>query len=158
MAQGSGSAAYDLSLFEAKKAPVVALKPNKKMKRQEKRRTRLQTALNALAIVLTVGVVLVVFSLMIISRVRLTEMNETISELQENLGVLQSENIRLNTELCGIASADKVEAYAERHGLQKTEFHQIEYFTVDGGDRIETPEGSSDGLLASVWNAITGIF
>ncbi|MBR3290407.1 MAG: hypothetical protein IKI63_06505 [Clostridia bacterium] len=158
MAQNIGSAAYDLSLFETKKAPVVALKPNKKVKRQEKRRSRIQTILNVCAIGLAVGVVLVVFSMMIVSRVRLTEMNETLSELQENLGVLQSENIRLNTELCGIASAEKVEAYAEEHGLQKTEFHQIEYFTVDGGDRIEAPGASSGGFLTSIWNAITGIF
>ena len=158
MAQHIGSAAYDLALFETKKAPVVALKPNKKVKRQEKRRSRLQTFLSACTIVITVSLVLFVFSLMIISRVKLTEMNETLSEMQEELGVLQSENIRLSTELCGIASAEKVEAYAEAHGLQKMEFHQIEYFTVDGGDRIETPQASSDGFLSSVWNAIVSIF
>ena len=158
MAQNTGSAAYDLSLFEAKKAPVVALEPNKKVKRQEKRRSRLQTFLTACTIVITISLVLFVFSLMINSRVRLTEMNETLSEMQEELGVLQSENVRLNTELCGIASSEKVEAYAEAHGLQKMEFHQIEYFTVDGGDRIETPQASSDGFLSSVWNAIVSIF
>ena len=158
MAQNTSSAAYDLSLFEAKKASVVALKPNKKVKRQEKRRTRLQTFLSASTIVVTVGIVLFVFSLMIISRVKLTEMNNTLSGLQEELSVLQSENVRLNTQLCGIASSEKVEAYAEAHGLQKMEFHQIEYFTVDGGDRIETPEQPSEGLLATVWNAITSIF
>lgn len=158
MAQNPGSAAYDLSLFESKKAPVVALKPNKKVKRQEKRRSRIQTILNVGAIGVAVSVALIVLSLMIISRVRLTEMNETLSEMQDRLGVLQSENIRLNTELCGIASAEKVEAYAEEHGLHKTEFHQIEYFTVDGGDRIEAPSDASGGFFASVWNAIIGIF
>jgi len=158
MAQSTGSAAYDLSLFEPKKAPVVALKPNKKVKRQEKRRTRLQAFLSALTVVITIAVVLGVISMMIISRVRLTEMNEALSEMEEELGVLQSENIRLSTELCGIASAEKVEAYAEAHGLQKTEFHQIEYFTVEGGDRIETPQTASDGFFASVWNAVVSVF
>ena len=158
MAQPVGSAAYDLSLFESKKAPVVALKPNKKVKRQEKRRSRLQMFLSACTVVATIGIALFVMSLLIVSRVRLTEMNEQLSEMQESLGVLQSENVRLNTELCGIASAEKVEAYAEAHGLQKTEFHQIEYFTVDGGDRIETPEATSDGFFASVWSAIVSIF
>ena len=158
MAQTPGSAAYDLSLFEARKAPVVALKPNKKVKRQEKRRSRIQTIMNVAAIGVAISAVLIVVSLMIISRVRLTEMNETLSDMQDQLGVLQSENVRLNTELCGIASAEKVEAYAEEHGLQKMEYHQIEYFTVDGGDRIETPDNASGGWLSSVWNAIIGIF
>lgn len=153
------NAAYDLSLFaDEHHGKVISIEENKKQKREAKHRTFLQSLISAVAVVSVIAVVLGVVLMAIISKVKLTEMNETISELNEQLTILQSENIRLNSELTEIASSDRIDAYAEKNGLQKMETGQIYYFTVDGGDRIEKPDAENTSFWGSIWNAITGLF
>ncbi|MBQ1211277.1 MAG: hypothetical protein IIX68_05700 [Clostridia bacterium] len=70
--------AYDLSMFEEKKPNVVALKPNKKAVRANKRQRRVQSTLNTLATVACTAVALSFVLLAIFARVRLTELNTSI--------------------------------------------------------------------------------
>ena len=151
MADHRGSAVYDLSLFEPKQAKVVTLPQNKKAQRAAKRRTRAQKIANAIAVTLCGAVVLAVVTMMIVSRVRLTEMNNSINDLTEQLSIVQSETIRLNNELAAKTSAESVEKYAQENGMQKAESYQIGYFTVGGGERIEIP----DEETPSVWQSFT---
>ncbi len=158
MADHRGTAAYDLSLFEPKQPKVVALPQNKKVQRAQKRRTRLQKIVNAVVATVCGGAVLTVVTLMIVSRVRLTEMNESITGLNEQLSILQSETIRLNNELASKTSTESVENYAAENGMQKAESYQVGYFTVDGGERIEVPTEEEPGLWQSLVAWIGGLF
>lgn len=132
------NAAYDLSLFsDGQRGKVVSIEENKKQKREAKRRSLVQSIAGVAVVVAVVAVILSVALMAIVSRVRLTEMNEQLSDLDNQLSVLQSENVRLHSELTEIASSERIDAYAEKHGLQKTESGQEHYFTVNGGDRVE---------------------
>ena len=153
------NAAYDLSLFaDEQHGKVISIEENKKQKREAKHRSFVQTLASAVAVVSIIAVVLGVVLMAIVSKVKLTEMNESIADLDDQLSILQSENVRLHSELTEIASSDRIDAYAEKNGLQKMEAGQVYYFTVDGGDRIEKPAAENPSFWASLWNTITGLF
>ena len=156
MADPNGSRAYDLSLFEPKKAKVTSIRPNKKQEKANRRRARFQALLNTMAVLLTASVVVAALGMMIVSRVRLTEMNSTIAGLQKELAILESETKSLTHTLAAQTSTQSVEEYARSHGMQKIESYQIEYFTVEG----ETPsaEPEEPDFWQSLWNRIAHFF
>ncbi len=158
MADHRGTAAYDLSLFEPRQPRLVALPQNKKAQRALGRRARAQKIVNAIVATLCGAAVFAVVTMMIVSRVRLTEMNESIDGLNEQLSILQSESIRLQGELAAKTSTESVENYANENGMQKAESYQIGYFTVDGGERIEVPAEEDPGFWQSVAAWISGLF
>ncbi len=153
-----GSEAYDLSLFEPKKAEIVKLKPNKKLQKQQQRRARAQAVINTAVTLLTAGIVVAVLGLMIASRVQLTEMNSDISRKQAQLNELIGETKRLEGELASKTSPQMVEQYAQEQGMQKTEAGQIGYITVDDGGGTVSATADEPSFWQSVWNAITGFF
>ena len=104
--------AYDLSMYEQKAPAVVALKENKKAKRAQTRQGRIQSAVNAVVTGVAILSLLVVFLLMINSGVRMTQINNEINAIDEQLSILQSENVRLKGEIAAIASPESVEAFA----------------------------------------------
>ena len=135
-----GTEAYDLSLFEPKEPKLVELKPNKKLQKVQSRRTKLQTFLNTAMTLSAAVVAVVIMGSMITTRVQLTELNNVINQKQAELEDMQAEYKQLNAALAAKMSAQSVDAYAQENGMQKTEPGQIEYITVDGGDKVEVPE------------------
>lgn len=119
-AHSQGSEAYDLSLFEPKKAEIVKLKPNKKLQKQQKRRARVQTVINTAVTMLTAGIVVAVLGLMIASRVQLTEMNSQISQKQSQLNELIGETKRLESELAARTSPQWWNSMPRSRGCRKT--------------------------------------
>ena len=156
MTDPHGSGAYDLSLFEPRKAKVTSIQPNKKQQKANRRRARLQSFLNAAAVMLTAVVVVGALGMLIVSRVRLTEMNNTIAGLQKELAILESETKSLTHTLAAQTSTQSVEEYARSHGMQKVESYQIDYFTVDGEKAEE--EAEEPDFWQSLWNQITHFF
>ena len=150
--------AYDLSAFEERKTAVVALKPNKKAQRAETRRNRAQTVVNAVAMGLSVAAALTVVLLMIVSRVRLTQLNSQINAIDNEISILQSEDVRLKGEIAAITSPESVEEYAKSNGMIKVEPHQVRYFSVDDTDSAEIPTDENQNFLLSIWESITGLF
>ena len=134
--QSNRSEAYDLALFEPKQAKIVELTPNKKLQKAERRRTRVQSVLNTMGVLLVSTVIIGVVSMMITSRVQLTEMNRTINEYDDTMKKLKSEETRLQTELAQKLSAQSVDEYARSQGMTGIESEQIHYI---GGMRCLTP-------------------
>ena len=150
--------AYDLSMYEQKAPAVVALKENKKAKRAQTRQGRIQSAVNAVVTGVAILSLLVVFLLMINSGVRMTQINNEINAIDEQLSILQSENVRLKGEIAAIASPESVEAFAQANGMSKVESHQVRYFSVDDTDSAEIPANANDNFLVSLWEAVASIF
>lgn len=150
-------AAYDLSLFENKKAKLVALKPNKKELKSNSRRARLQAVLNVSAYVLIAVVALGIIGMLITSNVQLTEMNSRIAESETRLAELQSEQVRLESELAGKTSIANVNDFALENGMMMADSNQICYITVSGTDTVTVASGNV-GFFASLWNSICQIF
>lgn len=145
-----GSEAYDLSLFEPKKAKVTPLH-GKKATKAEKKRARIQKLLNTVVTALVSCGVLLVITLMITSQVQLTEMNNAITRKESELSEMLGEIKRLEGELAAQTSAQSIEEYAESVGLRQTESGQIDYISVTVPDVEKEPEPS---FWATVWGAI----
>ena len=152
------SEAYDLALFEPKQPKLVALPPNKKVQKLERRRTRVQSALNVAATVAVAALVIGVVSLLITSRVQLTEMNRSIDEAQQRLSELQSEQTRLEAELARELSAQSVDEYAQEQGMVAADSGQIHYITRSDGDEVETAEAPAAHWWDKLWASIVKFF
>lgn len=154
MAANKGNEAYDLSLFEAKPAKVVELKPNKKMQKAQQRKNAIQSLLNTSATLLISACVIAVMGLMIFNRVELTKMDRSIDQKQQQLVVLQSENTRLTDELARKTTTKQVEDYASNTlGMQKMEASQIEYINPENADKTVLPQNESGSILDSLISA-----
>ncbi len=156
MARGS-SEAYDLSLFETQPRLRAVKSAEETAKIQAKKEHREQQARLVSGFVIAVLVVLA-FAMMIVSRVQLTEINDQIAAGREELAILQSETSRLTNELSAKTSAESVDAFATAHGMEKIESHQIEYITVDGGDKINVSDPAPDGIFETIGALIAGWF
>lgn len=159
MAVNRGTEAYDLSLFEPKPAKIVELKPNKKLLKAQKKKAKIQAFLNTVATLCVAAVTVSVLGLMIASRVRMTELDSVINQREQRIVELQSEKTRLTDELARKVSTKSVEEYATNTlGMQKVEAYQIEYISVDDGDKVELADGGSDSILESIGSAVSNFF
>lgn len=153
-----GSEAYDLSLFEPKQAKIVALKPNKKLEKIQKRRNRIQSVLRVAATLCVALTVVGITGMMISSRVRLTEMNVTIDQQEEELSILKSEYVRITNELSQKASPQAVEEYAQQElGMRQVEPYQIQYVTIDDGEGAAAAEAQPN-IFERIGTAIANFF
>ena len=153
-----GSEAYDLSLFEPKEDKIIELKPNKKLEKVQKRRVKLQSMLNTALTLFVAAILVTVIGSMITTRVQLTEQNKVISQKQQELEELKSEYKQLNAELAAKTSAQSVDAYAKENGMQKVESGQIQYITVDGGDKVELADDGAQSWWDKIGSAVTNFF
>jgi hypothetical protein len=154
MAGYNNSVAYDLSLFEPQiiekpktknnAVPVTAPKrqaANKASAKTETRQNRnsAQVALNPAvfkAVMLGVMFCLCVVALLIMES-KCNALDKQISNVQNELSIAQGETVRLNAELNGMISTEKIENYAENVlGMVKAESYQISYIDLSEGDKI----------------------
>ena len=64
-------------------------------------------------------------------------LDKQISSVQSELSIAQGESVRLNAELNGMISTEKIENYAENVlGMVKAESYQISYIDLSEGDKI----------------------
>ena len=140
-----GSEAYDLSLFEPKKA--------------KRRREKVQSAVRVASALFVAMAALGIVTLMITSRVQLTEMNAQLQRDQAELQALKSEYASMSSELAQSTSNQSIEDYAENVlGMQKMEPYQIQYITVDGATQAAALNEEPEGFWASLWQSITDFF
>ena len=159
MAAGRGTEAYDLSLFEKRPAKIVKFETNKKLKKEQKRRNAIQSILNTVATLCVAVMAVTVLGMLIVSRVRLTEMDGKINKVEKQLVILQSEKIRLTDELARKTSTKSVEEYAYNTlGMQKIESSQIEYIASDNSDKAVVADESNKNVIEAAGKAIVNFF
>ena len=83
---------------------------------------------------LSVLIGLVVFS--IFCRVQLTEMTEAISGKNKELAALESEELRIRSELEEALSKQNIEKEAENLGMKKILDYQVEYVNISRNDVV----------------------
>lgn len=157
MMEQNGSQAYDLSLFEPRKAKVTNIAPNKKQVKANRKRARAQAILNTVAVFFAAALVICALGMLIVSQVQLTEMNKTVTELEGELAILESEGKSLAHNLAAQTSNEQVEEYAKSHGMQQIESAQIGYFSVDNNDVTKTPV-EEPSWLESLWEGVVHFF
>lgn len=147
------SEAYDLELFQPREARLVALKNNTKVQADHRRRTHRQSVLNLVVYLAVALIALGMVGYFITCNVRLTEMNKQIADGQAQLSALQSEQVRLQSELAGLTSAERVNAYAQEHGLFPVASNQIYYIEAEEQDQVSLAS-ENDSWLRKAWDAL----
>jgi len=147
------NAAYDLELFQPREARLVALKNDTKAQADHRRRTRRQSVLNVVAYLAVALIALGMVGYFITCNVRLTEMNKQIADGQAQLSALQSEQVRLQSQLAGLTSAERVNAYAQENGLVPVGSNQIYYIEAEEQDQVSLAS-ENDSWLRKAWDAL----
>ena len=109
--------AYDLELFSSRRPHLVEMKNNKKAEADTRRRTRRQSVLNVVVYLAVAAIAIALVGYFITCNVRLTEMNKELMDKQAHLSALQSETVRLQSEVAAKTSTDKVDAYVQETGM-----------------------------------------
>ena len=80
-------------------------------------------------------------------------MNKTLSDGQIQLNELQSEQVRLKSELAGLTSAERINQYALDKGMQPIDSNQIYYITAHEEDAV-TLTDEQDGWFGKLWSTV----
>ena len=152
MAQAA-SRAYDLDLFQPRKPHLVELKNTKKATEDNRRRSRRQSVLNLIVYLAIAALAVVLVGYFITCNVQLTEMNKALSDKQSQLSALQSEAVRLKSEMAGKTSAEKVNAYVQENGLNPINSNQIYYIEAKEQDQVSLAN-ENDSWFRKAWDAL----
>ena len=132
----------------------AARRAQREKARQRKRRARRRRQLLVLAPVLVLAVALVGY--FITCNVRLTEMNKAIADGQAQLSILQSEKVRLETELIGKTSAGQIDRYALENGMLPAEGSQIYYIAAQEDDLVQLPDRGANWVVR-LWKQLCSL-
>ena len=132
--------AYDLERFEEYQ-PKIEKSPAKKRTASPTHPVRiLFLAILSLAVVSTV----------LYSRVMIAELNQQINEVTEELDVLQSESVRMQSELESRMSLSAVEEAAmSEYGMVKPDNSQVTYVNLNRENKIEQDD-ENVGLISQI--------
>ena len=147
------STAYDLELFSDRKPQLVEMKNTKKAEEDTRRRAHRQSVLSLVVYLAVAAVAIVLVGYFITCNVRLTEMNKAIKDKQAQLSALQSEEIRLKSEVAGLTSAEKVNGFVQENGLGPVNSNQIYYIEAQEQDQVTVPKEEGT-WFERAWNAI----
>ena len=80
-------------------------------------------------------------------------MNKALSDGQAQLSALQSEQVRLQSELAGLTSAERVNEYAQENGLLPAGSNQIYYIEAKEQDQVSLAN-ENDSWFRKAWDAL----
>ncbi len=143
------SAAAAAPARKTKERAPLKVVPKKTPVQQQKevRRSTVNTAI----ILFFAAAILGVLCLQITSGAKSYEISRQIAEVEAEIEVAKSENVRLNSELNGITSIGKVDDYAAHVlGMTKMEGYQVEYIDLSQGDGVIFSSGG--GFLQAFAN------
>jgi cell division protein FtsB len=140
--------AYDLSLFEPKVAREAETPEQAEKEKLIRPKTAAKMKVHPAVVVKSVAVALFIFSALftvMLSNVRLANLNDQIAASQTQLQNAKSEQVRLNMELESRMSLQNVENYAvNKLGLQKIDQFQVQYVHISDQDKVVvTPKGGN---------------
>lgn len=145
------SEALDLSLYDLPALKHETQEPERERPVQTKTKTAVQirresiaSALRAVKLFFVSAVLLVLFGLVLFSKVSLVSLENKTVEWEVKLKEAQSENTRLVMQLNSAVSLDKVDEYAVSVlGMHKLERYQIHYFGNTDGDEVVIAGGKA---------------
>lgn len=149
--------AYDLELFRPREPRLVAVQNSTKVQQDARRRSQRQSVLNFVVYLSIALVALALVGYFITCNVRLTELNKEKADGQAQLSALQSETVRLESELAGKTSAEQVNQYVLEHGMLPLTGNQVYYIEAHQEDQVSLAE-EEEGFLAKAWSAIVDFF
>ena len=152
----SAEVAYNLENFVAK----TAEQHDKELKSRSLRIIKNRRQAKAVApvkVILTAALVVAVCVVMIYSQVVLTELTSEVGFYENQLTELNTEYVRLQSELEATTSIKTLEEAAEtKLGLTKIDSSQVEYVNLTGADEINVAHTGGKYLIKEYWNSFVG--
>lgn len=145
--------AYDLELFNPRRPHLVEMEGSKKKAEDTRRRTRRQSFLNLVVYLAIAALAIGLVGYFITCNVRLTELNKELIAKQAELSALQSEEVRLRSEVAGETSAEKVDCFVQANGMSPLNSNQVYYIEAEEEDQVSLPEENGN-WLQQAWNAV----
>lgn len=132
-----GNTAYDLSKYE-NAAPKLTDGEKSKI---VVRRAKPKPTASAPKILITAVMAVLVLSLVVYPKVQQATVMSDINKLNDQVMILESENVRMQTAIESKSALKAVEDYAvDVLGMQKLDKSQIEYLSIENGNVIDIPE------------------
>ncbi len=138
------SLAYDFDMFLPKekhehKAKIVKMPQT--AKKQAARKAAATSVGNKVKAIAIVGFILAVVCANIFLRVRITEVDSQINDINNDIVELQSEKTRLNVALENRISYENLEEQATALGMSKTDKSQVIYIKTNNQNAAMTSDG-----------------
>ncbi len=143
--------AYDLSLFEPKK-------PKFKKIETPKQEVVISKKTSPVKVVAVAFCIVSILSVLLYSRVVLTELSDNINTQTKTLTALKSENVRMRVELESGSAIGNIDELAREMGLGKIEQYQIEYIDVNNTDKITVTKVENKGIIEKLIDSINKYF
>lgn len=132
-----GNAAYDLSKYENAAPKLTGGEKSKIVVR----RAKPKPTASAPKILITAVMAVLVLSLVVYPKVQQATVMSDINKLNDQVMILESENVRMQTAIESKSALKAVEDYAvDVLGMQKLDKSQIEYLSIENGNVIDIPE------------------
>ena len=139
--------AYDLTKYEdvsVEKAPKIRI-----------RRQRAENTGSVPKLIVTVAAAGLLMGAVIYGKVENAAIHAEITAQTKYVQVLDSENVRMQTEIEEKTALKSVESYAEDIlGMQKLDKSQIEYVSVSNGSVVDIPE-NDDNIFVKIKNGVS---
>lgn len=152
----NGAAAYDVNYTEyqygsAAPARQPAQKPRKKAAPRKREKAKFTVAPMAVAGIMLAGIMLL---LVVCGYVQLYEATAEVSQLEDEITVLQEKNERLQSAYDEAIDLTAVEAAATELGMHAPNSRQVVYLNLSGRDKAEILTVEEQGFLGNFFEAI----
>lgn len=141
------SLAYDLTKYEdvsVEKTPKIRI-----------RRQRAENTGSVPKLIVTLSAAGLLMGAVIYGKVENAAIHAEITAQTQYVRTLESENVRMQTEIEEKTALKSVESYAEDIlGMQKLDKSQIEYVSVSSGSVIDIPE-NDDNIFVKIKNGVS---
>ena len=166
MAFTDRNAAYDLSLFEEDEAYVLAKAESQYniIDIEQERRKRIAPGnktnpLTAFVAVSVSALVILAVSAIIHGQAQLTELNQQISDAQNDLTELESYYTQMEMKVENKLGPSVIEEYAKNVlGMSKTESCQKEFISLSDGDKAEVAKEKERGFFERIADGLSEIW
>lgn len=153
----NGAAAYDINYTNyqygtAAPARKPAQQPRKKTASRKHEKARMTVAPMAVAGVLLAGIMLL---LVVCGYVQLYEATAQVSQLEDEIVILQEKNERLQSAYDEAIDLNAVEAAATELGMHAPNSRQTVYLNLSGRDKAEILTVEETGFMGSFFDAVS---
>lgn len=151
MADRNSNLAYDLSRYENYEERASQRRQNNiKTRTAAKPKPLIAAPMLVLLIILAGGML----SLCITSKANIAAVHAAIVDQEAAVRALEQENVSMITRLEQKSSQKVVEDYAENVlGMQKLDNAQVEYISLESGNKVEIPE-QDNNIFLKIKNAV----